>query len=202
MAMAFAALQHAAQERKDQWRTPYIAHPVAVSILVWRHVDPQGQHRQDLPEDLAIAALLHDVAEDAGGQQALLEIGALFGERVAEIVDRCSDELPPSGRERAPWRQRKERYVAAIARLADPQSPVADPGSCLVIACDKLHNLSETAAEYAEAGETALQRRSGGSGRYAVVLPIPARCGGAGGAAATARRHRPAPVGHRRVMPV
>ena len=84
MAMAFAALKHAAQERKDPWRTPYIAHPVAVSVLVWQHAEPEGRHAGDLTEDLAIAALLHDVAEDAGGQQALEEIAALFGPRVAE----------------------------------------------------------------------------------------------------------------------
>lgn len=162
MAMAFAALKHAAQERKDPWRTPYIAHPVAVSVLVWQHVEPQGRHAGDLAEDLAIAALLHDVAEDAGGQQALEEIAALFGPRVAEIVDRCSDALPAAGEAKAPWRQRKERHIATIARLADPRSQVADPGACLVIACDKLHNLGETAADVAARGEAALERFNGG----------------------------------------
>jgi (p)ppGpp synthase/HD superfamily hydrolase len=162
MAMAFAALKHAAQERKDRWRTPYIGHPVAVSVLVWQHAEPDGRHDADLTEDLAIAALLHDVAEDAGGQQALEEIAALFGPRVAEIVDRCSDALPASGEAKAPWRQRKERHIEAIARLADPQSQIADPGACLVIGCDKLHNLGETAADVAARGEAALELFNGG----------------------------------------
>lgn len=162
MAMAFAALKHAAQERKDAWRTPYIAHPLAVSVLVWQHVDPAGLHANDLPEDLAIAALLHDVAEDAGGQEALAEISELFGDRVAEIVDRCSDALPAPGEAKAPWQDRKERHVAQMARLAELESRFADPGACLVIACDKLHNLSQTAAAFAREGEASLQHFNGG----------------------------------------
>jgi (p)ppGpp synthase/HD superfamily hydrolase len=39
----------------------------------------------------AIAALLHDAAEDRGGEQTLAEIRDRFGPQVAEIVAECSD---------------------------------------------------------------------------------------------------------------
>ncbi len=156
MAMAYAAVKHAAQSRKDSFGTPYIGHPVMVSILVWRYLDPLGLHAGDVPEDLAIAALLHDVAEDAGGREALDEIADLFGLRVAEIVDRCSDSMGAAGATKAPWQQRKEEHIASVRNLADSQSRVHDPGASLVIACDKLHNLRETAEDFLRNGEAAL----------------------------------------------
>lgn len=159
MALAYAAVKHAAQVRKDTSGTPYIAHPMAVSVLVWQHVDPDGLHAADLAEDLAIAALLHDVAEDAGGVQALNEIEAMFGSRVAEIVDHCSDATPAAGQAKDPWRGRKEAHIARVMRLGagDPVSGAPpDAGACLVIACDKLHNLSDTVADFRRHGEAAL----------------------------------------------
>ena len=94
----------------------------------------QGLHEQDVPEDLAIAALLHDVAEDAGGEQALNEISALFGERVAEIVDHCSDAKPEPGQSKAPWRERKEacRWCSASSAAPTP-SPASRPRSCRTV---------------------------------------------------------------------
>lgn len=156
MAMAYAAMKHAGQARKNPSATPYIGHPVAVSMLVWDHIDAAGLHAEDVPEDLAIAALLHDVAEDAGGQEAVEEIMALFGERVGEIVDLCSDALPLPGQDKAPWRGRKEQHLARVALLADSDSAGCDPGACLVIACDKLHNLTETAADVQRDGPSAM----------------------------------------------
>lgn len=158
MALAYAAVKHAAQVRKDTPPTPYIGHPVAVSMLVYRYLDADGMHAGDVPEDLAIAALLHDVAEDAGGAAALAEIEALFGERVAEIVDHCSDAKPEPGQAKGPWRERKEAHIRHVTRLAHLAMPTGDAGACLVIACDKLHNLAETAADYRREGEAALDR--------------------------------------------
>ena len=156
MALAYAAVKHAAQQRKDDLGTPYISHPVAVSILVWQYVDPDDLHASDVAEDLAIAALLHDVAEDAGGPAALAEIQAMFGDRVAEIVDHCSDATPAAGESKAPWRERKEAHIERIRRFADPASQSFDPGACLVIGCDKLHNLEQTAQDVRERGEDAI----------------------------------------------
>ena len=161
MAMAYAAMKHAAQSRKDPQGSPYIGHPVAVSIHVWCYFDEQ-LHGADVAEDLAIAALLHDVAEDAGGQAALNEVAAVFGERVAQIVDHCSDALPAPGEAKDPWRQRKLAHIERVRVLADPAAEQSDPGTCLVIACDKLHNLGQTAQDYSAQGEASLARFRGG----------------------------------------
>ena len=61
-------------------------------------------------EDLAIAALLHDVVEDCGGASMLKEVRRRFGARVAKIVDGCTDaDTEP----KPPWRERKEKYIRA-----------------------------------------------------------------------------------------
>ena len=86
------------QERKGN-QTPYIAHLLGVCALV---LEDGGD------EDEAIAALLHDAAEDQGGLKTLEEIRRRFGEQVAAIVDGCTDtyETP-----KPPWRGRKETYL-------------------------------------------------------------------------------------------
>ncbi|MGC1978440.1 MAG: HD domain-containing protein, partial [Candidatus Sulfotelmatobacter sp.] len=80
-AFNFAAEKHAGQTRKAS-RTPYIAHLMGVASLV---LEFGGD------EDMAIAALLHDVVEDCGGAPMLKEIRRKFGSRVAKIVDGCTD---------------------------------------------------------------------------------------------------------------
>jgi len=44
-------------------------------------------------EDQAIAALLHDAAEDCGGKERLDDIRNRFGDDVAGIVNDCTDSL-------------------------------------------------------------------------------------------------------------
>lgn len=164
MAMAYAAAKHAGQRRKDDIGTPYIAHPVAVSILVWQHAD-YSEFAADDVEDLAIAALLHDIAEDAGGQESLAEIRAMFGERVAQIVTYASDALPAPGETKAPWRERKERHLVTMRRLGQGDSDLGllpDPGACLVIGSDKVHNLGETVVQSAGAVDEFWDRFNGG----------------------------------------
>jgi (p)ppGpp synthase/HD superfamily hydrolase len=63
-------------------------------------------------EDQAIAALLHDAAEDQGGEPRLNEIRALYGAPVADIVADCTDAWTEP---KPPWRPRKEAYLAALA---------------------------------------------------------------------------------------
>ena len=127
-ALAYASRLHADQVRK-QTDIPYVSHLLAVCALV---LEDGGD------EDEAIAALLHDAVEDQGGALTLAEIRRRFGERVADIVDGCSDtdEMP-----KPPWRRRKEAY---LAHLADP----ATPESVLRVSCaDKLHNARSVLAE-------------------------------------------------------
>ena len=40
---------------------------------------------------MAIAALLHDAVEDQGGRPTLERVRAEYGERVAHIVEGCTD---------------------------------------------------------------------------------------------------------------
>src|SRR4029077_11599526 len=75
-----AALIHADQRRKGT-DVPYLGHLLAVASLV---IDAGGD------EDEAIAALLHDAAEDQGGERRLEDIRTRFDKRVAGIVQACS----------------------------------------------------------------------------------------------------------------
>lgn len=88
-------------------------------------------------EDLAIAALLHDSVEDQGGPGRLYDVRNRFGERVAKVVEACSDSLADtaSGERKAPWRKLgggKEAYVAHLS--------AADRDILQVSLADKVHN--------------------------------------------------------------
>ena len=102
-------------------------------------------------EDLAIAALLHDVVEDCGGAPMLREIRRRFGSRVAKIVDGCTDAdtIP-----KPPWRERKETYIRHLR--------TADADTRLVSAADKLHNVRAILSDYRVVGEAVWARFTGG----------------------------------------
>ena len=140
-AFQFAAKKHAGQTRKTS-TIPYIAHLMGVASLV---LEAGGD------EDLAIAALLHDVVEDCGGAPMLREVRRRFGARVATIVDGCtdSDSYP-----KPPWRERKKNY---LRHLAD-----ADAETRLVSAADKLNNIRSIFSDYREVGELVWDRFNGG----------------------------------------
>ncbi len=139
-ALLFAVRKHAGQTRKGT-AAPYISHLLSVAALV---LEAGGD------EDLAIAALLHDVVEDCGGAPMLQEIRRRFGKRVAHVVDGCTDtDLNP----KPPWRQRKEDYLKHLR--------IADADVRLVSAADKLHNARSILADYREIGEPVWERFQG-----------------------------------------
>jgi (p)ppGpp synthase/HD superfamily hydrolase len=139
-AFLFAAEKHGRQTRKST-DIPYIAHLMSVAALV---LEAGGD------EDLAIAALLHDVVEDCGGKPMLEEVRRRFGNRVAHVVEGCTDaDTYP----KPPWRQRKETYLEHLQK--------ADAETRLVSAADKLHNARQILKDYREAGETVWQRFKG-----------------------------------------
>ena len=121
-AVQYASELHAGQTRKST-NIAYISHLLGVSSLV---LEAGGS------EDMAIAALLHDGPEDQGGQATLEEIRTRFGDRVAAIVEGCSDSFAEDPDNKGPWRQRKEEY---LAHLKD-----ADEDTLTVSLADKLHN--------------------------------------------------------------
>ena len=140
-AVAEAARLHARQKRKGTER-PYIGHLLGVASLV---LENGGD------EDQVIAALLHDAVEDQGGLPTLERIRRQFGNRVAEIVDGCTDAYTIP---KPPWRERKEKYLAHLA--------AAGPSVRLVSAADKLHNVHSLVHDYRRHGESLWQRFSGG----------------------------------------
>ena len=140
-ALLFATRKHAGQIRKGT-PAPYISHLMGVAGLVF---EAGGD------EDLAIAALLHDVVEDCGGAPMLKEVRRRFGKRVAHVVEGCTDtdQVP-----KPPWRERKEVYLAHL--------PQASAAVRLVAAADKLHNARATVADYRALGEAVWERFNGG----------------------------------------
>ena len=138
-AMAYAAEKHATQTRKGS-DTPYLGHLLSVAGFV---IEADGTETE------AIAALLHDAAEDQGGEATLAEIREKFGDEVAEIVGECSDTFETP---KPPWRERKENYVNHL--------PEASDSALLVSLADKLHNARAILRDYREVGDQLWQRFS------------------------------------------
>lgn len=130
-ALTYANRIHADQTRKGSG-VPYISHLLAVCALVMEHGGD---------EDQAIAALLHDAAEDQGGYETLSDIRARFGERVARMVGELSDTFETP---KPPWRTRKETYLAHL--------PHAPADTLLVSLADKVHNARTILADYHQVG--------------------------------------------------
>lgn len=139
-AVAYAAAAHAGQRRKGT-DLPYVSHLLSVAALV---LDDGGSETE------AVAALLHDVVEDQGGHERLLDVRARFGGEVADIVAACTDYDTTGNR--GPWRQRKERYVAHIATMP--------PAARRVSLADKLHNARAILRDYRTHGEAVWDRFS------------------------------------------
>src|SRR6202162_3653919 len=139
--LLFAKRKHDGQTRKAT-AVPYIAHLLSVAGLV---LEGGGD------EDLAIAALLHDVLEDCGGAPVLKEVRRRFGKRVAKVVDGCTDaDTYP----KPPWRERKEKYIRHLKS--------ADADTKLVSAADKLNNVRSILSDYRVLGESVWSWFNGG----------------------------------------
>lgn len=143
-ALLWAAELHETQTRKGQ-RVPYVSHLLSVCALV---LEDGGA------EDEAIAALLHDAAEDQGGEKQLAEIENRFGPAVARIVAACSDTFEDP---KPAWRPRKEAHLAHLSREAREV-----PGLLRVVAADKLHNAQCTLLDLESQGEALWSRFNGG----------------------------------------
>jgi (p)ppGpp synthase/HD superfamily hydrolase len=105
-ALSYAAELHNAQTRKAS-EVPYVGHLLSVAGLV---IEADGTETE------AIAALLHDAAEDQGGDATLAEIEKRFGKDVATIVDECSDTVVTP---KPPWEERKRNYIAHLHEASD-----------------------------------------------------------------------------------
>ena len=139
-ALLYASELHRPQVRKGT-TIPYLSHLLSVSALVLKN----GGN-----EDQAIAALLHDAAEDQGGEQTLDAIRERFGETVAEYVADCTDAWSEP---KPPWRERKEAYLAAL--------PGHPPESLLISLADKTDNARAILGDYRAIGDEVWSRFSG-----------------------------------------
>ena len=140
----YACIVHAGHVRKGT-QIPYVSHLLAVAGLSLEY----GAN-----EDQAIAALLHDAVEDAGGKPRLEDIRLRFGDAVAEIVDGCTDaeETP-----KPPWRERKEN-TSHIWRKPRPRScscPAVTNCTIHVASCPTFESLAKHCGTASEERRTA-----------------------------------------------
>lgn len=123
-ALLWTSELHRQQMRKNG-DVPYLSHLLRVSGLALDY---------GCSEDVAIAALLHDSVEDCGGIERLEEIRERFGNEVATIVMETSDSTVADNSKKAPWKERKDAYIARLERASDE--------GVLVSACDKIDNIA------------------------------------------------------------
>jgi (p)ppGpp synthase/HD superfamily hydrolase len=136
-ALGYVAQAHGGQIRRADGR-PYIAHLLRVSGSV---IQEGGS------EDEAIAALLHDAAEDQGGLTRLEDIRQRYGDRVGDVVEECTDTFADP---KPPWRRRKELHLRAMDRCS--------PSTVLVLLADKLDNARTMLREHRVHGEGQWER--------------------------------------------
>jgi (p)ppGpp synthase/HD superfamily hydrolase len=126
-------------ERRKGTDIPYMAHLLGVAALVMGEAG-----HAPVTEDMVIAALLHDAAEDHGGRTRLDDIEHNFGPDVASMVEALSDSLAADASKKAPWRERKEEYLRRLRKeTADVQ---------LISAADKLYNARAILDDYRKLG--------------------------------------------------
>jgi (p)ppGpp synthase/HD superfamily hydrolase len=132
-AIQFASAAHAGQYRKGT-KVPYLIHPLRVAkILI----------EAGCPENLAVAAILHDTVEDCFVTYNQIE--SLFGRDVCEFVRGASE--PDKS---APWEQRKQHTIDFLRTAHD--------GMLLVSVADKLDNIRSIREDLALHGEFAWTR--------------------------------------------
>ncbi len=145
-ALALAVEAHDGQKRKGT-NIPYIAHPMGVASIALDH---------GADEDQAMAALLHDAVED-GGPDYAIQIRELFGDRVADIVEGCTDGIPDASGKKEAWKPRKERYISHLRNATDDV--------LLVSGSDKLHNARAIVEDLLRIGAAVFDRFSATRGQ-------------------------------------
>ncbi len=141
-ALLFAAQVHRHQDRKKSG-IPYVSHLLGVASIV---LDYGGD------EEMAIAALLHDAVEDHGGRPMLKLIKQIFGQRVATIVDGCTDSYAEDPKKKESWETRKFRYLRRVRH--------EDAATRFVSAADKLYNVRAVLRDLRYHGDSAFERFS------------------------------------------
>lgn len=150
-AALFAARKHTHQRRKDQDRSPYINHPLAVAAILSAEAGIT---------DLATlqAALLHDTVEDTA--TTLEELATVFSPEIASLVAEMTDDKKlPSDRRKA---------------LQIEHAPELSAKASVVKIADKIANLRDIAVSIPR-GWTRQRCRTYFEWAQAVVAQIPYR---------------------------
>ena len=129
-ALSVAAVAHRGQTRHDG--SPYLAHPLRVCELL---ADTGAD------EATLAAALLHDGVEDS--ELTIGEVTERFGVEVGELVAALTEDGRIDD-----WVERKDALRAQVEE--------AGRRAAAIYAADKLANLGEMRALYAERGEDAI----------------------------------------------
>jgi (p)ppGpp synthase/HD superfamily hydrolase len=137
LAFSYAHEVHAGQFKKGT-SVPYLGHLMGVSSIVLG--DGGG-------EDEAVAALLHDAAEDHGGRARIEDIRSRFGDDVARIVEDCTDSWDTP---KPSWLARKQAYIQRARTLPSP--------SLRVSIADKVHNTYGILRDLRNIGEKVWER--------------------------------------------
>ena len=140
-ALTLAVEAHNGQLRKGT-SIPYVAHVMGVASIALEF---------GADEDQAIAALLHDVLEDAGSHFAQI-IAERFGERVLTIVQGCTDGVPDAAGRKTDWHERKRAYIAHLGQASEDV--------LLVSGSDKLHNARAILSDLHTIGVAVFERFS------------------------------------------
>src|SRR5262245_34955125 len=115
-ALRCAVSAHAEQKRKSD-NSPYIVHPFSVALMLQKH---------GFRDEVIAAGVLHDVIEDTAVSEQFLR--EQVGDEVTNMVLMLSEDKSQ------PWRERKQAYIARVAKAGEAVKAVA--------VADKLHNLS------------------------------------------------------------
>jgi guanosine-3',5'-bis(diphosphate) 3'-pyrophosphohydrolase len=133
-AIDFAARKHRDQRRKDEEASPYINHPISVSLLlaeIGKVIDPE----------VLSAAILHDTLEDTDTTPEELE--AAFGNRICRLVQEVTDD------KKLPKAKRKELQIEHASQLS--------PDAVLIKLGDKISNVLDVT--HSPPADWNLQRR-------------------------------------------
>lgn len=139
--------RHLHIERRKGTGIPYMAHLIGVASLV---MGEAGEPPVPVTENMVIAALLHDAAEDHGGMMRLHDIEYNFGSDVARMVEGLTDSFAEDGAQKAEWSERKRAY---LTRLESEPDDVR-----LISVADKLYNARTILADYREIGPRIWER--------------------------------------------
>lgn len=139
-ALTYASKLHRGHLRRND--VPYMAHVLETCAMV---LEDGGD------EDEAIASLLHDAIEHPDDIPVLNEIRRRYGDRVARIVEQCTDHDP--AQDRPEWHIRKRAYIASLPERKDGHR---------VALADKLSNARELLNDYYRVGDQVWLRFSAG----------------------------------------